>query len=195
MTEDLQQLLTKIQRDGVDKAQTEANSIIEKATKKAAALIDTAKTNADKMKTDAQTEAEAYAQRAEESISQAARDVLLNVEKSVTAMLENLLEQDVKRALDCEAATAALVHEAVKKYMNGESSIEINVAEKMVEALRAKLKSAAQEGVTIVTDKTAGSGFRVKLAKGRIEHDFTGPAITDALAKQLRPELAALLKS
>ena len=195
MTEDLQQLLEKIQRDGVDKAQAEASSILENATKEAASLIATAKAEADKIKSDAKAEADAYATRAGETISQSARDVLLHVEKSVTALMEELLQKDVNTALNCEETTAALVQEAVKTYMSGEESIEIAAAEKMVEALRAKLAATAAEGVSVVTDKTTGSGFRVKLADGRIEHDFTGTAVADALAKQLRPGLAALLKS
>lgn len=194
MTEDLQQLLEKIQRDGVDKARAEASSILENATNEAASLIASAKAEADKIKTDANVEAEAYATRAGETISQSARDVLLYVEKSVTALMEELLQKDVNTALNSEEITAALVQEAVKTYMSGKESIEIAAAEKMVEALRAKLAVAASEGVNIVIDKTTGSGFRVKLADGRIEHDFTGKAVADAIAKQLRPELAALLK-
>ena len=53
----------------------------------------------------------------------------------------------------------------------------------------------AVAGVTVVTDATTGAGFRVRLADGRVEHDFTGAAIVDALSKQLRPRLAALMKT
>lgn len=195
MTEDLQKLLEKIQRDGVDKAQAEATEILEKAKKESSSLIASAEAEAEKIKADAKTEADAYAARAGETISQSARDVLLHVEKSVTALLENLLLRDVSKALSSEDIAATLVQEAVKTYMTGEESIEVAVVEQMTEALRAKLATMAAEGVSIVTDNTTGSGFRVKLAGGRVEHDFTGSAVADALAKQLRPGLAALLKS
>jgi len=195
MTEDLQQLLEKIQHDGVDKAQSEFSNIIEKAKSESASLIASAEAEAEKIKSNAQTEAEAYATRAGETISQSARDVLLHVEKSVTALLESLLLKDVNTALSSEETVAALIQEAVKTYLTGEDSIEVSVVEQMVESLRAKLASMAAEGVTIVTNNTTDTGFSVKLADGRIEHDFTGPAVTDALSKQLRPGLAALLKS
>ena len=195
MTEDLQQLLEKIQHDGVEKAQAEAGSILENATKESESLIASAKAEAEKIKSNAKTEADAYATRAGETISQSARDVLLHVEKSVTALMENLLQKDINTALDSEDTAAALVQDAVRTYMAGDEKIEIAAAEKMIEALRTKLAEMAVEGVTVVTDNTTGSGFRVKLAGGRIEHDFTGTAVADALSKQLRPGLAAFLKS
>ena len=195
MSEDLQQLLEKIQHDGVDKAQSEFSTIIEKAKSESASLVASAKAKAEKIKSDAQTEADAYATRAGETISQSARDVLLYVEKSVTTLLESLLLKDVNKALSSEKIVTTLVQQAIKTYLTGEDSIEVSVVEQMVESLRAKLTSMATEGVTIVTNNTTGTGFSVKLADGRIEHDFTGPAVTDALSKQLRPGLAALLKS
>ena len=195
MTEDLQQLLEKIQRDGVDKARSEADSILEKAKSEAKALVAAAKAEAEKIRSDAKEEAEAYATRAEETISQSARDVLLHVEKSLTSLLENLLLKDVNSALSSEETAARLVEEAVKTYLQGESRVEVAVADQMVDALRSRLAALAGEGVTVVTDSTTGAGFRVKLADGRIEHDFTGTAVADALSRQLRPGLAALLKS
>ena len=65
----------------------------------------------------------------------------------------------------------------------------------LTDALRAKLAAeAADSGVTIVTDDATGSGFRLRLDNGHVEHTFTGDAIAEALAKQLRPRLAALMK-
>ena len=40
MAEELQQLLEKIQRDGVDKANAEAQSIVDKAKKEAQSIVD-----------------------------------------------------------------------------------------------------------------------------------------------------------
>ncbi|MDD2600820.1 MAG: hypothetical protein PHO37_16630 [Kiritimatiellae bacterium] len=194
MNEDLQLLLEKIQRDGVDKAKAEADVLLKNAKKESASIIAEAKAAAEKFKSDAQHEADASAARAEETIRQSARDVLLDVEKSLTALLEKLLLEDVNQALSSEELVVSLIQEAVTAYING-GSIEVDVAEKMVAALQAKLIGEAAQGVTVVTDATTGSGFRLKLADGRIEHDFTGAAVTAAIARQLRPSLLTLLQS
>jgi len=195
MTEDLQQLLEKIQRDGVDKANSEADAILAKAKKESAALISSAKSEAEKFASDARQEAEKYAARAEESIRQSARNILLDVEQSVTELITKLLLKDVNTTLNREEIVASLVQEAVKTYISGEDFIEVDAIGKMTDAIRAKLAQDAVEGVTVVTDETTGSGFTIKIAEGRIEHDFTGAAVTTALSRQLRPGLAALLKS
>lgn len=194
MTEDLQQLLEKIQRDGVDKAKSDADKILADARAQAKALTDQAKADAEKMKSEAEKEAEAFGRRAEETIRQAARDTVLNVEKSVTDMLSAILLKDVQKSMDNTDFVSGLVAEAVRTYLSGKENIEVAAGEKLADVLRAELASEAENGVTIVTDENTGAGFSVRLANGRIEHAFTGAAVADALSKQLRPRLAALLK-
>jgi V/A-type H+-transporting ATPase subunit E len=194
MTQDLQQLLEKIQRDGVDKAQAEAGRLLSEARAQAKSILDAAHADAAKAKADARQEAEAFERRAEETIRQAARDTLLNVEKAVTALFAQLLLKEVKSALDDKALVAGLAAEAVRAYLGGKGAVEVAASAQLADALRAKLAGQAASGLTVVTDETTGTGFRVRLAGGRIEHDFTGPALAEALAKGLRPRLAALMR-
>jgi len=195
MTQDLQQLLEKLQRDGVDKAKADADTIVEEARAQARSLVESAHAEATKIKTAARVEAEAFEHRAEETVRQSARDTLLNVEKAVTALLTRLLLKDVNNALNSTELVSGLVVEAVRNYLGGKGTIEVAAAAELADALRVKLAAEASSGVTVVTDDTTGAGFRIRLANGRIEHSFTGAAVADSLAKQLRPRLAALMKS
>jgi len=195
MTQDLQQLLEKIQRDGADKAKAEADRLLAEARAQAEATLASARAEAEEIKADARQEAEAYGLRAEETIRQAARDTLLNVEKAVTALFSKLLLTDVNTALDSTDIVAALASDAIHAYLGGKSPVEVSASATLADALRSKLAAEAVTDVTVVTDEAAGSGFRIRLAGGRIEHTFTGAAVADALAKQLRPRLAALMKS
>ena len=181
MAEELQQLLEKIQRDGVDKANAEAKAIVEKAKEDAAAT--TAKAEAD---------AQAFADRAKETIGQAARDTVMEVKNGVNKLFEGLLAQDVNAALADNAA--ALAADAVKALAAG-SDAQVAANAKLAEALRAQLAAGAPKGVTVVTDESVGTGFSVRLDGGRVEHDFSEKAITAALAKRLRPDLAKIVKS
>ena len=189
MAEDLQSLLEKINRDGVEKAQAEAAKIIADAKAKAEALVKTAQTEADKAKNEAEKAGAEAAARAEESIRQAARDTLLKVEAAVTALLQKLLTKDVDKALADETTATALVADALKG-LSG--SVELAAGAKLAAALKAQL--AAQPNITVITDDTLGTGFSVKCDGGRIEHAFTGAVLTEELAKRLRPDLARLLK-
>ena len=191
MAEELQQLLEKIQRDGVDKANAEAAAIVAKAKAEADTIVKKAQEDAAAAEAKGKADAEAYAARARETISQAARDTVLKVKEDVTKLLTKLLAQDVSAALATEAVPLAAA--AVKELVTG-SGAEVAASAKLVDALRAQLAAQAQNGVKVVADEMTGAGFTVKLDNGRVEHEFTDAAIANALAQRLRADLAELLK-
>lgn len=194
MTQELQPILEKIQRDGIGKAREEADKIITEAQKQADRLLKSSHAEAEKVAEKARQEADAFTRRAEETVRQAARDTVMQVEKAVTALFTNLLLAEVNQALAQEPVVTELAQAAVKNYLNGKDPVELAAGEKLADALRAKLSAEARKGLEIVTDETAASGFRVRLSGGRVEHSFTGAAVADALAKRLRPRLASLMK-
>lgn len=189
MSEELQGLLEKINREGVEKANAAAEQILNDAKAKATEIVKAAKADADKAKADADKAAQDYAARAAETVAQAARDTLLKIEASVTALLEQVLAKDVDAALADEKTVASLIAEALKGLAG---NTEVAVPTKLAPALKAQL--AAEKNLTVVMDDTLGSGFSVRLDGGRVEHAFTGKAVSAELAKRLRPDLAALLK-
>jgi V/A-type H+/Na+-transporting ATPase subunit E len=195
MTQELQPLLEKIQRDGIGKAREEADKIIGDAKKQADLLLKSARQEAEAMADKARRDADAFTRRAEETIRHAARDTVMQVEKAVTALFANLLLSDVNKALTHEEVVIGLAQAVVKNYLNGKEPVELAAVEKLTDVLRAKLADEARSGLEVVTDKTAASGFRVRLSGGRVEHSFTGAAVAEALAKLIRPQLAALIKS
>ena len=187
--EDLQSILEKINREGVEKADAEAKRIVDAAKAEADALVRGAREAAAKEKADADREAAAAASRAEETIRQAARDVVIGVGDAVTALLDKLLAKDVDRALADDATAVGLVASAIKD-LAGPG--EIAAGPKLAAALKAQL--AAAGSFTVVTDEALGTGFSVRLDGGRVEHAFSGEVIAAELARRLRPELAKLIK-
>ena len=191
MSEELQSLLNKIRHDGVDKAKAEADGIVAEAKAQAAFIVKTAQTEAEKFRAEAKRDADAFAARSQETLQQAARDVSLSIEQAVTGVLNKVLAQNVNVALSNSSAAAGLVIEAIKAYASGKKA-EVAAGRELADMLRVQL--AQQSEITVVTNETLGTGFKIRLSGGRIEHDFTGPAVTEALARLLRPQLAALLK-
>ena len=186
--EDLQSLLEKINREGVEKADAEAKKIIENAQAKADALVKDALAKAAQAKADAEKDAKAYADRAAETIRQSARDIVIGIKDSVTALLENLLAKDVDRALGDEKTAVSIVAEAIKD-LTGPG--EIRCGAKLAATLKSQV--AGLKSFTLTTDESLGTGFTVKTDGGRVEHDFTAETISTELAKRLRPDLAKLL--
>ena len=187
--EDLQSLLEKINRDGVEKADAEAKKIIENAQAKADALVKDALAKSAQAKAEAEKDAKAYADRAAETIRQSARDITIGVKDSITALLENLLAKDIDRTLGDEKTAVSIVAEAIKD-LTGPG--EIRCGAKLAATLNSQL--AILNSFTVITDESIGTGFTVKTDGGRVEHDFTAETISAELAKRLRPDLAKLLK-
>ena len=189
MAEELQSLIEKINRDGVEKATAEATRIVTSAKEQAAAIVNEAKAEAAKAAKSAEEEAALSAERAKETLRQAARDAVISVEGAVTRMLERLLTANVNAALTDPGTAAAIAADAVKELVG---TGEVLAGPKIATALKAQL--ATKQNFTVVMDETLGSGFTVKMDGGRVEHDFTGDAVSAELAKRLRPDLAALMK-
>ena len=191
MAEELQQLLEKIQHDGVEKANAESAAIVAKAKADADAIIKEATEKAATLRTQAEADAQAYAERAGKTIQQAARDTILEVKDALAKTFDKVLAQDVKAALADPSAVAAMTLEAVKA-LNADAA-DVAVSAKLADTLKAQLAAAAVSGLTVVTDENVGTGFSIRLDNGRVEHDFSEAAITAALVKRLRPDLAKLI--
>lgn len=191
MSEELQSLIEKINREGVEKAEAEAAKIKSAAETEAAEIVKRAQAEANKLRSQAEADARAYAERAAETIRQTARDTVISVENAVLKKLEAILVRNVDAALADGQMAAGLACGAVRDLASG-ACVAAN--SKFAAAIGAQLAAEAIDGVDIVTDDTLGTGFRVKLDGGRVEHDYTGATVAEALAKRLRPDLARLMR-
>ena len=191
MAEELQQLLEKIQHDGVEKANAEAAAIISKAKAEAEACNKAAAEEAAAATAKAEAEAKASAERAEKTIQQAARDTIREVKNALDALFENLLAKNVNAALSTPGEAAKIALDAIRSLNADDAEVAAN--EKLAATLKAQLAADAAKGVKVVLDPSVGSGFSIRLDGGRVEHDFSEAAISAAIAKRLRPALAALL--
>ena len=192
MAEELQQLLEKIQHDGVEKAHAEAAAILAKAKAEAAAILKDAEAKAAARRDEAEADARAFEDRARKTISQAARDTVLDVKAALGRLLERLLAKDVAAALASPDEVARLALAAVKAL--GADAVDVAAGAQLAAALKAQLAAAAAKGVQVVLDETTGAGFSLRLDGGRVEHDFSEAALAAALAKRLRPDLARLVR-
>lgn len=194
MTQELQPILERIQREGVEKAQEEAARIISAAKAQSEQLLESARVESQDMRESARKDGLAFAERATETIRQAARDTVKQVEKSVTELFATLLLKEVSATMNNEQVVAELAQAAVHRYLEGNSSVELSGSAELVDMLRTKLSDQARRGLEITTDAALQSGFRIKLDSGRVEHTFTGAAVAEALSKLLRPQLAELMQ-
>ncbi len=201
MAEQLQELLERIQKDGVDQAQAEAERILAGARAEAERLVKAAHAEAEQLRRQAEADGKAFAERGETALKQAARDVLLALGACINRALRGLVGADVKAALADPETLGRLVEQAVTAYAQapeGRQRLEVLLPQDQLEAVRrygqARLAEALRAGLSFTGDGHIIAGFRVAVAGDRIEHDFTENAITSALCELLRPQVAAIVR-
>jgi len=195
MSGDLQNLLDRIQKDGVERADQEAERIVSEAKTEAAAIIKEANATRDREIEAARQEATQLEARGQRALEQAARDMVLSVGNSLDALFQGLLSDGVDAA-NAGDQLGALVAKVVDAYSREGQSVEAIVSDTdrdaVVAAVKAKLGEAASQGVTVRGDGTVTKGFRIALENGRMTHDFTSETIAASLATLLRPYLAEI---
>jgi len=198
MEMELNSLIDKIKKDGVDEAQKNAKGIIGEAQGKAKKIIKDAEKQASAIITNAQSQAEDFKKASEKAINQSARDVLLVLRERVFEFFAKVVRQDVKEQLSPDALKGIILKAIENFRKDGISDIDILVSEKDRAKLQSLLFNAltkeTKAHLTITGSPGIDKGFRIG-QKGKDSYfDFTDEAITEAFKKYLSPKLVDMLE-
>ena len=199
MAEELQHLIERIRKEGVESGEKAADSLVAEAKKKAAAIVAEAQKQAKDMVAKAEKDSAAFAERGQATLRQAARDLLISIGGAVGNVVAGIVDAKVGAALTPELMAQMLLKLAEAYAREGAAG---GIVAMLGEADAAAVKAAfAKEyqaklaaGIQIESRKEIFKGFRVGAKGGQVFHDFTKEAIADSLANFLRPELAQIVK-
>jgi V/A-type H+-transporting ATPase subunit E len=200
-TANLQGLLERIQKEGVDQAQAEAARILGAARAQAARTLAEAETRAQAVLAKAAQDVARAEAQGRQTIENAARDVLSALRSNIQETVRRLVAGDVKSALrgDALVALVALVVEAYAKSLPAGASLEVllppDQQQTIADAVLARVSEAARAGLVIQSDASVVAGFRVSVTGAGVEHDFTAAAISEALCRLVRPQLAERIRA
>lgn len=195
----LQELIDKIKKDGVDAAQAEAEAIVNTAKKEAEKIIADAQAEADKIMLNAKTENERVVKSGEDAIKQAGRNLLISFRESVTRELNALLNENVSAVYSSEKLAQFVVN-AVENWTSkpdaGELSVILNSDDLKAfeEVITAGLKDRISNGVTLKANDNFDGGFRIAVNNGSAYYDYSAEAVTEMLSNYLSPRVTELLK-
>ena len=199
MAEELQHLIERIRKEGVESGEKAADALVAEAKKKAAATVADAQKQAKDMVERADKEAAAFAERGKATLQQAARDLLISIGGAVGDVVSSIVDAKVGAALSPELVAQMLLKlaEAYAKD-GGQGGIVAMLGEADAAAVKAYFAKEYQgklaAGIQIESDKGIFKGFRVGAKGGQVFHDFTKEAIAESLSSFLRPELAQIVK-
>ena len=199
MAMELEHLISKINQEGVEKGEKEAAEILGRAKERAAAIVAEAEAAAKAHMAKAERDSEGYVERSTRSLEQAARDLLIGVGQSIETMIQDIATSATDEALDPRTLKRMMVKmaQAYAEKNGTESRIELLIGEQdqaeIVKFFARQYRRRLVSGLNITIDHGVRKGFRVVLENERVYHDFSKPAIAEALANFLRPHLAEIV--
>ena len=199
MAEELQHLIERIRKEGVESGEKAAESLVAEAKQKAAKIVADAQKQAKDLVAKAETDSAAFAERGQATLRQAARDLLISVGGAIGKVVGGIVEAKVGAALtpDLMAQMLLKLAEAYAKD-GGAGGMVAMLGEADAAAVKAAFAKEYQNklaaGIQIESDREIFQGFRAGAKDGQVFHDFTKEAIAESLANFLRPELAQIAK-
>lgn len=174
----IQDLVSSIRKEGLEKAEQEKAAIIADANAKAAEIVSRAKEDARKLLEDAQKEIEVLKQSAEIGAKQALRDAELSFKGEVERQVKNILKADIAKQMD-DSALASLISACISD--KDVSNLKVEVAQ-VSEGLKAQLASQIKGGLELKPVKGINAGFRLAAKDGSGFFDCTDEEVSKMLA-------------
>lgn len=199
MAEQLQHLIERIHKEAIEKAETQAAQIVSQAKTQAAAIVKDAESRARELVAKAEKDSQVYVERSTRTLEQSARDLLITVGQGIENILQDIIGEAVDQALDAEVLKKMMLNiaQAYCGQQGRESRVEFLISEKdqaeVVKFFAEQYRQHLVQGINIHTDNGVLKGFRVALKDEQVYHDFTKPAIAEALANFLRQHLAEIV--
>lgn len=200
MEEQLQSLLDRIHREGVERAEAEADGIVAAAQERAGRIVADAQAEADALRVRAEADAETSRDRGEKALEQAGRDFLLALRKSIETVLRESLSDTVAAALTPETVAEMLVRlaEAYAEHDMNEGRVTVLLPpddRKQIAAIvMEKYRDLVRQGLKLHTDDRLTKGFKVSFEDDNLYHDFSLTALAEALAPVLKPPLGEIVE-
>lgn len=195
----LQELIDKIKKDGVEAAEEKADDIIKSAEAKAEKIVADAKAEADKILSNAKLENERMVKSSEDAIRQAGRNLLISFRESVSRELNVILSENVSAVYSSENL-AKIIVDVVEGWANKPDAEDISVIlnstslESLNETITAAIKEKMLKGVTLRANDNFDGGFRIAVNNGSAYYDYSAEAVVEMLSNYLSPKVTQLLK-
>lgn len=198
MEAQLQELIDKIKKEGVENAEQEGEKIISDAKTKADSIIADAEEKAKQIRSKAGKDAEQMENAGKEALTQAARDLILAVRKRMTRIFDEIIKESTADAMKGKALEEIILA-LVKAWVDKNSAdIAVLLSEEDKNALESGLMKRLQEeikkGVEIKVSDTLQSGFLVSEKDGAAYYNFSADGIADTLSEFVNPKLAEVIK-
>jgi V/A-type H+-transporting ATPase subunit E len=200
MAETIQSFVTKLQQEGVEAGEKQAEELRRQAQKDAEKIVADAQQEAEKIVANAKQEAQQHVERSQTELNLAARDTVLKLRDSLNRALQSVVRAGTQEALDNVDFLGKVLHEVITSYAQsdreGTDQIRITVKPELRDQLVdwALGEIGRKEGKHVGIDLKGTlkqSGFEYTCAGATVEVtlDSVVEMLTDMVSPKLRETL------
>lgn len=189
----LDNLITRLKTEAIEKAEQEAGKIIDEAQRKADTIMSDSMAQKSQMLEEAKREADAILHKGQGALQQASRDVCLTVQNDLLGILGKVLETEVKRTFTVEL-TKTTVEQVIENVGKpSEISLPVSVQQELADFILQRLQQS-DELLTIKGDDQLLQGFTITRTDLGWKYEISPEEVSELLYAHLTPAWINLLK-
>lgn len=196
MSDQLQDLLTKVYEEGVAKANTEAEKILDKAKADAKTMIVDAKAKATEQIAEAEKKAQEIKKNTEGDLKMAGSHSITALKQKITDLILNVnVDQASKESFQNPDFVKSLIKDTLVSWKQGDAGIILseNLQKNLDEAFLGSLKSSFDGKLKIDFSPQIKAGFTISPIDGSYKLSFTDEDFAALFKNYLRPRTAKIL--
>jgi V/A-type H+-transporting ATPase subunit E len=195
----VQELIDKIKRDGIESASEQAARLKREAEAEARQIVESAKKEAEDIIAQGKEDAGRSEKAGIAALEQASRNLVLAFKGEIQALLDRLVAAQVNASYGEDVFKAALPDLLKSWAAKGEDDLAVILPESKLAQLRnffaEQLNVELAKGVELKSDRKLAGGFRIANKDGSAYYDFSADSVTELLSAYLNPKLAEILKT
>jgi len=197
MTQELKELIERINREAVESAQSKAREIEQEAQKKAREIISEAEREAKRLILEAEAKIRKEEERKKQLLSQAARDMLLGLKGQIIKMLQGIILAEIRNNLNPQELAQILSKIIQKEVFQDAGSVSVELSKEDLEKLQGffleRLKQELKKGIVLYPVEDIQAGLRISFDSGRSQFDFSDTSLAEYIVNFLKPQLKNIL--
>ncbi len=195
----LQELIDKIKKDGIESASAEAARVRKEAESEAKRIVEAARKEAASILAQGKADAERAEKAGTAAVAQASRNLVLSFGGEIQGLLDALVQKNVEKAYS-DDVLKALLPDLIKNWVAKDANsmavlLPADSLDRMEGFFRSALAAELKKGVELKSDRRLSGGFRISNKDGSAYYDFSSQAVAELMSAYLNPRLADVLKN
>jgi V/A-type H+-transporting ATPase subunit E len=195
----VQELIDKIKKDGINAVTEETSRIRAEAEAQAKRIVEVARKEAEDIVNRGSQDAERSVKAGIAALEQASRNLVLAFKDEIQALLNRIINECVAAQYGEDVLKSALPEILKTWTQKGTDNLSVILPEGELKKLQSffneKLKGELSKGIELKSNRKLSSGFHISNKEGSVYYDFSAEAVSGLLSAYLNPKLAEILKS